>query len=79
MTMNDPSSPADSSRPLPRRKDPFRGLRAVRGPNTKVRWWERVRASMILLAIVGALGVFLALGIGLLLFLAGVALEAISG
>jgi hypothetical protein len=34
---------------------------------------------MILLAIVVALGVMLALGVGLTLFLAGVALEAISG
>ena len=76
MTMSDPQG---APRPLSRRRDPFRGLRAVRGPNTKVRWWERVRALMILLAIVVALGVLLALGVGLLLFLAGVALEAISG
>lgn len=76
MAMNEP---AGNPRPLSRRRDPFRGLRAVRGPNTKVRWWERVRSMMILLAIVVALGVLLALGIGLLLFLGGVALEAISG
>ena len=79
MSVNEPTPSAGPGRPISRRRDPFQNLRAIRGPNTKVRWWERARASMILLAIVVALGVLVAVGIGMLLFLATVGLEAISG
>jgi len=49
--------------------------RPVVGKKAYVRWWERLRATIVLAAIVAALGVALAAAIGIIILGAGFLLE----
>ena len=50
-------------------------LSPIVGPRAYVRWWERVRAALVLAAIVAGLGVALAAAIGITVLGAGFLLE----
>ena len=52
-----------------------RVLSPVVGPRAYVKWWERVRAALVLAAIVAGLGVALAAAIGITVLGAGFLLE----
>jgi hypothetical protein len=52
-----------------------RGLRPVIGARAYVRWWERVRAGLVLTAIIAGLGVAFAAVIGVTVVGAGFLLE----
>ncbi|MDH3755154.1 MAG: hypothetical protein OEU32_14885 [Acidimicrobiia bacterium] len=61
-----------------RSTDPIRRHREVTGRKAKVRWWQRIRALVLLAGIVLMLGVVLAVLVGIA-FLAGtIFLEAVS-
>lgn len=68
-----------SGRPIRKRRDPLRHHRAVVGLDARVRWWERVRAAVILLVMVVALGALLAIFVAFLIFLGTVLLEILAG
>lgn len=68
-----------SGRPVRKRRDPLRHHRAVVGLDARVRWWERVRAAVILLVMVVALGALLAIFVAFLIFLGTVLLEILAG
>ena len=60
-------------------RDPFRQQRARHGPGAGFRWWQRLGATVALLAIIGILGVLLAALVGFGAFVGGIALEALIG
>lgn len=68
-----PGSPASLWR------DPFRRQRARYGRGAGFRWWHRLGAAAALLVLIGVLGILLAALVGFLVFVGGVALEAVIG
>jgi len=62
-----------------RRRDPLRPHRAVTGIDARVRWWERVRALVVLFVFVLLLGAGLAVLIGLMFLMGTVVLEVLAG
>jgi|GEM_PF-3348657 len=68
-----------SGRPIRKRRDPLRNHRAVVGLDARVRWWERVRAAVILFVMVVALGALVAVFVAFLAFLGTVLLEILAG
>lgn len=76
---NPAGPPTTSGRPVRKRRDPLRHHRAVVGLDARVRWWERVRAAVILIVMVVALGALLAIFVAFLIFLGTVLLEILAG
>jgi len=59
-------------------RDPLRRHREVHGRRARIRWWHRVRAIVVLVALVALLGVLLAGTVGVLFFVMTFILEAVS-
>ena len=61
-----------------RQRDPIGRYREVTGRRARIRWWHRIQALVLLSVIVVALGIFLAVLLGIT-FLAGtILLETVS-
>lgn len=68
-----------SGRPIRRRRDPLRHHRAIVGRDARIRWWERVRALVVLIVMVVLLGALAAIFVGFMIFLGTVLLEVLAG
>ena len=80
MSVNQTPGEFRRTRPIgSRRRDPLRPHRAVTGIDARIRWYERVRALLILFVVVLVLGAGLAVLIGLVFLLASVFLEILAG
>jgi hypothetical protein len=63
---------------LTRSRDPIHKYREVTGRRARVRWWQRVRALVVLAAIVTALGVLVAVLVGIAFIGGTILLETVS-
>ncbi len=63
---------------LNRSRDPIHKYREVTGRRARVRWWQRVRALVVLALIVTSLGVLVAILIGLAFLGGTILLETVS-
>lgn len=76
-----PRKPAPrASRPLSlfRARDPLRRHREIHGRRARIRWWHRIRAIVVLAALVILLGILLAGLVAVLFFVMTFVLEAVS-
>ncbi len=73
-----PTRPAARPLGLFRARDPLRRHREIHGRRARIRWWHRIRAIVILAALVVLLGVLLAGLVGILFFVMTFILEAVS-
>jgi len=83
--MTTPTPPSGTTAPRPagprglfRSRDPLRRYREIHGRRARIRWWHRLRAIVVLAALVALLGVLLAGLVGVLFFVMTFILEAVS-
>ena len=78
--MNETPGELRTGRPvLFRRRDPLRPHRAITGADAHIRWWERLRALIVLFVLLIALGVLLAVAVGLVFLIGRALLEILAG
>ena len=61
-----------------RQRDPIGRYREVTGRRARIRWWHRIQALVLLSFIVVALGILLAILIGIAFLVGTIVLETVS-
>lgn len=70
--------PSPVTQRLLRNRDPIRRYREVTGRRAKVRWWQRLQALILLTVIIVALGLILAVLVGIAFLGGTILLETVA-